>query len=222
MQVNISVNLACQVTGSGKQGENLKLEIKIDSMANAVESPQGSMGGQINELKGKIFSMMLAPTGKVADLTEASKIVYNAGSGEANISQQFRNFFPGLPEGIIKAGDTWIVNDTVNSNAPNDSLFMPQKAVYKFEGIENVDGIECARITAELSGDRKMTTESGGMQIHIKGPFTGTLEILFGLKEGCLVKETVTTKMTGTMELPDQGMTLPDVMTVTATTWLVK
>jgi len=222
MQVNISINLACQVKGTGKKGENLKLEIKVDSMYNAVESPQGNMGGQIAELKGKAFNMLLTPGGKAADLTEAAGIVYNAGSGETNIAQEFRSFFPSMPEGTVKPGDTWTVNDTVNTKSPNDSLFMPQKAIYKFEGLESVDGVECARITAELSGDRKMTTQSGGMEIHIKGPFTGTLEILFAMKDGYLVKETITTKMTGTLELADQGMTLPDVMTVTATTSLVK
>jgi hypothetical protein len=222
MQVNISINLACQVKGSGKQGDNLKLEIKIDSMANAVESPQGNMGGQVAELKGKVFNMQLTPDGKAADLTEAANIVYNTGSGETNIGQQFRSFFPVLPKGAIKPGDTWIVNDTVNTKSPNDSLYMPQKSIYKFEGLENVEGIDCARITAELSGERKMTTQSGGMGIIIKGPFTGTLEILLAVKEGYLVKETITTKMTGTMELADQGMTFPDIMTVTVTTGLVK
>jgi hypothetical protein len=223
MQVNISTILACQAKGSGKVGENLKLEIKIDSMTNAVESPQGNMGGPVAELKGKTFNMILTPGGKAADLSEAATVVYNTGNGQRDMAESFRNFFPSLPSGAVKPGDTWIVNDTVNIKRQSDTTYMPQKLSYKFDGFENVEGIECAKVSAEISGDRKMSTQSGGMTINIKGPFTGTLEMLIAVKDGYLVKETITTKMTGTLEMPDQGgMSFPDVMTVTSTTSLVK
>ena len=41
MLVNVSMYMGCEVKAAGKIGENLKLEIKIDSMAQNVESPQG-------------------------------------------------------------------------------------------------------------------------------------------------------------------------------------
>jgi len=92
----------------------------------------------------------------------------------------------------------------------------------KFEGIENIDGIDCAKISATLSGSRKMTTQSQGMDILTNGPFTGTLVLLFAVKEGYLIKETVTTKMTGNVEIPSQNMSFPVVMDITSINQNVK
>jgi hypothetical protein len=58
MLVNISMSLGCEVKSAGKQGENLNLEIKIDTMAQNVESPQGRSGGPINEVNGKVFNII--------------------------------------------------------------------------------------------------------------------------------------------------------------------
>ena len=63
MLVNVSMYMGCEVKAAGKIGENLKLEIKIDSMAQNVESPQGSAGGPINDVNGKVFNMIISPAG---------------------------------------------------------------------------------------------------------------------------------------------------------------
>lgn len=223
MLVNVSIYMGCEVKSAGKQAENLKLEITIDSMAQNIESPQGMAGGPIVDVKGKVFNMVISPAGKSVDLTEASTIVYAIeGSGENNLSQAFLNYFPSLPSSAIKPGDTWVTHDTVNSKSTNNNLWMPVESDYTFEGIENVDGIDCAKIKATLSGTRKMTTQAQGMEINTSGPYTGTQELVFAIKDGYLVKETVNTKMTGNIEIPDQGMTFPVVMTVITTNSLVK
>ena len=67
-----------------------------------------------------------------------------------------------------------------------------------------------------------MTTQSQGMEIRTSGPFTGTRVLLFAVKEGYLVKESVTTKMTGNIEIPDQNMTFPVVMDITSVNQIVK
>jgi hypothetical protein len=223
MLVNVAMYLGCEVKAAGKIGDNLKLEIKIDSMKQDVESPQGAAGGPINEVKGKVFNMVISPSGKTVDLTEAAKVVYTMeGSGESNLTQAFLNYFPALPEKEVKPGDTWISNDTINSKSPTNSIYMPVESNFKFEGIENIDGVDCAKITATLSGTRKMSTQSQGMDIQTAGPYTGTQVVYIALKEGYLMKETVTTKMTGTIEIPDQNMSFPVVMSITASNGVVK
>ncbi|HEX7494962.1 MAG TPA: hypothetical protein VF346_12135 [Bacteroidales bacterium] len=223
MLVNISMIMGCEVKPAVKQGENLKLEIKIDTMAQSIESPQGNSGGPINEVKGKSFNLIISPTGKSIDLSEASKVVYNVeGSGESNLGQTFLSYFPTLPTGIVKPGDTWVSNDTLDSKSPTTTVWMPVESKYKFEGIENIDGIECAKISAALSGTRKMTTQSQGMNISTNGPFTGTTVILFAIKDGYLVKESVTSKMTGKIEIPEQNMSFPVVMDITSVNQIVK
>jgi hypothetical protein len=223
MLVNVAMSMGCEAKGAGKIDDNLKLEIKIDSMKQEVDSPQGAAGGPINDVKGKVFNMIISPAGKTVDLTEAAKITYTIeGSGESNLTQAFLNYFPLLPTNELKPGDTWVANDTINSKSPNNSMYMPVESNYKFDGIENVDGIECAKITATLSGTRKMTTQSQGMEIHTSGPYTGTQVLFIAVNEGFLMKETVMTKMTGTIEIPDQNMSFPVVMSVTATNRIVK
>lgn len=223
MLVNVAMYMGCQIKSAGKQAENLKLEITIDTMAQNVESPQGIAGGPIVDVKGKAFNIIITPAGKSVDLTEASKIVYTMeGSGENNLSQTFLNYFPSLPAGEVKPGDTWVTNDTIDSKSPTNTMWMPVESTYKFEGVEVVDDIECAKITSTLSGSRKMVTQSQGMEIHTSGPFTGTQEVLFAVKLGYLVKETVTTKMTGNIEITDQSMSFPVVMNITSTNGIVK
>ena len=105
---------------------------------------------------------------------------------------------------------------------PNNTVWMPVESTFKFDGIENIDGVDCAKLTATLSGSRKMTTRSQGMEIHTSGSFTGTETLVFAIKEGYYVKESVTTKMTGNLEIPDQNMSFPVVMTVNSTNEIVK
>ena len=80
----------------------------------------------------------------------------------------------------------------------------------KFEGIVNMDGFECAKITATTSGTREQSGEAQGMDILVKGTFTGTYEMYFAVKEGFIVRETASSKLTGTLDLSGmQNMSLP-------------
>lgn len=82
--------------------------------------------------------------------------------------------------------------------------------------------MDCAKISASLSGTRKMTTQSQGMEIHTNGPFTGTETLFFALNEGFFVKQSVVSKITGNIEIPYQNMSFPVVMTITSTNEIVK
>jgi hypothetical protein len=192
-------------------------------MAQNVESPQGSAGGPVNDVKGKVFNIIISPSGKIIDLSGASKVVYTIeGSGESNMNQSFLSYFPVLPKNSVQPGDTWTTNDTIDSKSQSNSVWMPVAAAFKYEGLEKINGIDCAKITATLTGTRKMTTQSQGMEIHTSGPFTGTQTLFFAVNEGYFVKQTVVSKMTGNIEIPDQNMSFPVVMTITSTNEIVK
>ena len=92
------------------------------------------------------------------------------------------------------------------------SMKVIDNTVNKLEGVENMDGIECAKISSQHSGMWTMAVQSQGMDIIIKGPFTGTSECLFAVKEGYFVKNTSSTKMAGELELSSQGMSMPIVI----------
>ena len=223
MLVNISTYMGCQVKSAGKQGDNLKLEIKMDSLSQFVESPQGAAGGAVTDIKGKTFNLVISPEGKTEDFSEAEKIVYNVeGSGEATLAQSFMNYFPVLPVDPIKVGDTWITNDTIQTKTETMSLWMPVRSEYKFDGIMTVDGLECAKISAAVSGTRKMTTQSQGMEIKTSGTYTGTQLLIFAIKEGYFTKESVNSKMTGNIEVADQNMVFPVVMDIATTNEIIR
>jgi hypothetical protein len=223
MLVNVSSCLGVVVKSTGREAENLKLEIKIDTLGQSVESPQGSAGGTVDEVKDKVFNMIISPTGKSIDITEAEKLTYSVeGSGESNMGQEFISYFPELPVNPVKAGDTWTTNDTISSKSQSMSVWVQVESVNKFEEIKNIDGSDCAVVSATLSGTRKMTTQTQGMTIDVTGTFTGTAVFFFAIKEGYFIKQSVTSKLTGTIEITDQNMSFPLVMDILSTNEIVK
>jgi hypothetical protein len=88
-------------------------------------------------------------------------------------------------------------------------------SINKLEGFETVNGIECAKISSQHSGKISMKIQSQGNDLSIKGPFTGTSEFLFAVKEGYFIKMTSSTKVNGIQEMTSpQAMTFPIVMDV--------
>jgi hypothetical protein len=217
MEVNIKTAFGCTVKANGNQGSNMKLEITVDTLGQSTESPMGSSGGAVADVTGKAFNIVVAPEGKSVDVSEAQKFTYTIeGSGETDLSQAVSDFFPVLPANSVKPGDTWNFTDSVTSKSTAMSMKMMVNSVNKLEGYETAEGMECAKISAVISGTRQMTVVNQGMDIFIKGPFSGTAEILFAVKEGYFIRQTVTTKMTGNMEITSpEAMSFPVVMDMT-------
>ena len=224
MMVNVSSVVGCSIKSTGTMDKNLKLEVRIDTMAQFIESPQGSAGGVNNEVRGKVFTMALSPAGKEVDISEAKKIIINIeGSGQSDAGQSFTDFFPDIPSGSVNPGYTWSVTDTVDSKSASMSMAMIIKSDNKLEGFENVNGFNCARISSVLAGTRDMITQSQGMDIKTTGSFTGNSLLFFAVSEGYFIKQTTTTKMTGTIEIATpENMTFPLIMETTSVNELKK
>lgn len=219
-EVNITSNLGCTVKSTGKQDKNLKLEIHMDTLYNYVETPQGSSGGSVKEVEGKVFNMVLSPYGGEMDLSEAEKIKFTIeGSGERNLGESFISYFPDLPKKPVKKGEKWVANDTIKSTSATSSIQQTVQSENTFEGIEKVDGIDCAKITSVLTGSRDQKAQNMGMDVRTKGNFTGTEELYFAIKEGYYIKQVVKTKLNGNVDLTgDQGnMSFPMVEDLVST-----
>ena len=207
MNVNVTSAFGCKVAPSGGSGENLKLKITIDTLGQSTSSPMGESGGAVTEVKGKEFSVVIAPDGKSIDVSDAERIAYNMeGSGESNLAQTFIDFFPRLPGKPVRVGDTWNTNDTLRSQSSAMKMKTSVDAVNKLEGIENYGGIECARISSELSGIQDINVQNQGMDIKMKGPYTGKSEVLFAIRDGYFLRQTASAKMSGTVDIsqPEQ------------------
>ena len=213
MQTDVVSAFGCSVKAAGKQDINLKLTITIDTLGQTTNSPMGNSGGAIAGLKGKACNITISPEGKPVDISESAGLVYSIeGGGESNLSQMMGDFFPILPSKPVSAGEVWNLTDSVITQSSAMSMKVVDSTLNKLEGFEKADGIECARISTQHSGMWTMAVQSQGMEIFIKGPFTGTSECLFAVKEGYFIRNTSSSKMTGELEITSQGMSLPIVI----------
>ncbi len=223
MLVNISTYTGCSINSAGTNNGNLVLEIKIDSMAQNIDSPQGVYGGPFTEVTGKSFKITIAPDGKTIDLSGAAEIpITIPGSGDSDASQTFSDFFPVLPDNPVSVGDTWVTHDTSSIKNETTSRWMPVESECKFEGYEDLDGIKCAKITASMKGTMKITNQSQGMEVTSSGTLTGERTLYFAVDKGYYIKEVVKSQMNGTVEITDQGMSFPVVMDINTTNELIK
>ena len=210
MQTDVNSAFGCSVKSAGIVDNNLKLEIAVDTIGQTSNSPMGGSGGAVQGIKGKSCILLITPDGKVADMSGAAGLTYSIeGSGETNLSQTLGDFFPRLPENPVKTGDTWNLTDSLMTISTNMTMKTVDQSVNKVEGFETVNGIECARITGQHTGTMTMAVQNQGMDIFIKGPYSGISEYLFAVKEGYLVKLTSSTKVKGNLEISSMGMEMP-------------
>ena len=210
MQTDVNSAFGCSVKSAGNVDNNLKLEFTVDTIGQTSNSPMGGSGGAVQGIKGKSCILVITPDGKVADMSGPAGLTYSIdGSGETNLSQTLGDFFPRLPENPVKTGDTWNLTDSILTTSPSITMKTVDMSVNKVEGFETVNGIECAKISRQHTGTMTMTVQNQGMDIFIKGPYTGTSEYLIAVKEGYLVKLTSATKLKGNLEISSMGMEMP-------------
>jgi len=210
MQTDVTSAFGCSVKSAGNADNNLKLEFTVDTIGQTSNSPMGNSGGGVQGIKGKSCILVITPDGKVADMSGPAGLNYGIdGSGETNLSQTLGDFFPRLPENPVKTGDSWNLTDSVLTASPSMTMKTVDNSVNKVEGFETVNGIECAKISIQHTGTMTMTVQNQGMDIFIKGPYTGTSEYLIAVKEGFLVKLTSATKLKGNLEISSMGMEMP-------------
>jgi hypothetical protein len=216
MQVDVNSAFGCSVRSAGSQDNNFKIEIRIDTLGQTTNSPMGSSGGAIQDIKGNSCNIIISPEGKIVDMSETANLVYTTeGSGQSNMSQNISDFFPVLPSEAVKTGDTWNSTDSVTLKSPSMTMKTLDNVVSKLEGFETVNGIECAKISGIHSGTLAMNVQNQGMDIFIKGPFTGTSEFLFAIREGYFIKLSSTTKVTGNLEITSpETMSMPIVLDI--------
>lgn len=210
MQTDVNSAFGCSVRQAGMQGSDLVLEITADTLGQKTESPMGGGGGPVADIKGKTCKIVISPSGRVVDLSGAEAIVfYIEGSGEVNLAQSLHDFFPGLPEKPVKPGDTWNSSDSSTIKTASMTQTTISNTINKLESIETIGGVECAKILKEGTGTLRMSLQTQGMDINIRGPFSRTEECLVAVKDGFLVSQSSSMKVTGELDIASMGMTMP-------------
>jgi hypothetical protein len=193
----------------GPKEKNLLLGVTIDEMTASVTGPQGDMSPDMAPLKGKSFDMVLSPLGAEVDVAGAEALTYAIGGESRNLASGFKTFFPDLPGKPVKIGDTWPSSDSVEEKTGSMTIKIDLQNVNTLEGFETIDGMECARISAQVTGTVTGSGNQGGMDLTFTGTTKGKGVWYFAVKEGIFVKQTSDSTSEMTIDVAAAGMTIP-------------
>jgi len=223
-----SVETAITSTGAysfqakGRKDANFLLGVTIDDMGMSVATPRGDMSPDLKPVIGKSLDMVLSPLGAEVEVTGTEAITYELAGSPRNAATFLKVFFPDLPGKAVKIGDSWPSSYVIEEKSGSTSMRMEFQSLNTLEGWETVDGMECARITAKVTGTISGTGKQQGMDTSTDGTSKGKDVWYFAVKEGIFVKSTseltteTTTSLTGA-----QSMTIPSTQTRTGEVKLV-
>lgn len=193
----------------GLKDKNLLLGVTVDDMVISVTGVQGDMSPDLSAVKGKGFDMVVSPTGQELDVSGAEAITYDMAGETRNLSSGFKMFFPDLPGKPVKVGDTWPSTAGVEEKTGAMTIRLDFQNVNTLEGFETVDGMECARISTQVTGTITGTGNQGGMDLTFSGTTKGKDIWFFAVKEGFYVKQTTESTSDMSIDVSAAGMTIP-------------
>ncbi|HOW84571.1 MAG TPA: hypothetical protein P5119_04365 [Candidatus Aminicenantes bacterium] len=206
----VSVASAMTFRAKGPKGRDLLVGATIDDMRMTVSTNMtGDMSPDMSEAKGKSFDMVLSPLGAEIDSAGAEAVTYSVAGEAQNVSAYFKAFFPDLLGKPVKVGDTWPSSDKIDQGSAAMKMHVENQYVHTLEGFETVDGLECARISAQVTGTVSGSGSQGGMDMTMSGANKGQTVWFFAVKEGIFVKAVNETTADVAVDLAAAGLTIP-------------
>jgi hypothetical protein len=201
----------------GLKDKNFLLGVTIDDVAaTMVSSAQGDMSPNMSELKGRSFDMVLSPLGSEVDVSGAEAITYDIAGDIHNLSSGFKTFFPDMPGKPVKVGDTWPSSTGVDEKTTSMNIRIDFQNVNTLEGFETVEGMECARISSQVTGSISGTGNQMGTDLSFSGTSKGKDVWYFAVKEGIFVKTMSESTTEMSIDVPAAGVTIPMTQTTKA------
>jgi hypothetical protein len=199
------------VKGKGLKDGNLLLGVTIDAIKADVSSPQGNMSPDMSVVIGKSFDMIVSKLGKEIDVSGAELLKYDMPTGGSrDLSSGFQAFFSDVPDKPVKIGDTWPSEDSIVQKEGSGETRIRFTNVNTFDGIETVDGYECARIKAVVKGTITGSLDQQGVGVSIDIKMEGTDTWYFAIKEGIYVKSDMKASMGGVVAVGEPAnLTIP-------------
>jgi hypothetical protein len=198
------------LVSKGPIGDNLGLRVTVDSMTSKVTTPQGEITPDLGGVVGKSFDMALSKLGKELDASGADSLIVGMGGGSRSMGPEFRTFFPDLPGMPLKVGDTWTTSDTVSTEESGLQMQIITGRANTFLGFETVDGLECAKIAAAVTGTFSGKGQQMGADIALDGKLEGADTWYFAPKRGLFVKSSSDIRTDGSVVVGGaQAMTIP-------------
>ncbi len=155
--------------------------------------------------------MVMSRLGKELDLSGAESIKYNLGqAGERDLASNFQAIFPDLADKPVKIGDTWTSKDTITEKIGSGEIKISLESLNTLAGFETVDELECAKITANITGSLEGAGQQMGADLAFKGDIEGSETWYFAYKEGLFVNQKIDVITKGTVNvLGPQEMSIP-------------
>ena len=174
----------------------------------------GNMNPNLESVVGKKFEMVLSKLGKELSFTNLDNLKYEIMAGqERGVSSDFKLLFPDLSEKALKVGDKWTSYDTLDADEGGVKLHMELEINNTYEGVETINGVECAKITADTKGTMSGSGNQGGMSFTMSGTSTGQDNWYFDFKSGILTSMHSTADTDA--EIKGSNMTIPMKMKMT-------
>ncbi len=199
---------------AGSKDKNFLVGVRIDDVAVTVtSSAQGDLSPDMTSVKGKSFDMVLSPLGSEVDVTGAEAISYDMGGETRNLGSAFKTFFPDLAGKPVKIGDSWPSSSSIEEKTGSMNIRVDLQNVNTLVGFETVDGLECAKISSDVTGTVTGTGNQGGADMTFSGTSKGKDVWYFAVKEGIYVKGATESTTQMSIDISAAGMTIPMNMT---------
>lgn len=224
MEMIFSKSMVFSVMPKGREKNIHRIEVTLNSMDAAATTPQGDFDADTEPAIGKSFEMSLSYLGKEVDVSGAEEIKYSMGpQGDRSIMPDFAAFLPDLPGRPVDIGDTWTSRDTIPVTEGNAELLIVSESLNTLEGFETINGMQCAKVSAVVTGSISGEGEQMGAALTFSGTMEGNEIWYFAHKEGVYVKSSGNIFTTANVEVGGpQQMSIPMTMDMTTETELVK
>ena len=224
--ISVTAELAqvLSVHSQGMREKDYRLAVTIDSTAGSLAAPQGRIPVDEKSILGRSFDMTLSSLGEEKDVSSAEPIEIDWGMGQKQDAlSSFKAFFPNLPRRSVMVGDNWISVDTITEKMGQGEILIILSSTHRLDGFEAINGVKCAKVTAEVSGSITGKGVEGGMEYTTNMEYAGNDVWYFAPETGVFVKSVSTAKAKG--EIIGTGarqMTIPMTRDYNATTELIR
>jgi len=193
----------------GLKDKNFLVGVTIDDISASMTGAQGDMSPDMSSIKAKSFDMILSPLGSEVDVSGAEAITYSIATETRSIANGFKTLFPDLPGKPVKIGDTWPSSDAVEEKTGSLTIQIQLQNVHTLEGFETVDGMECARVSTQVTGTISGSGNQMGQDMTFSGTSKGKNVWYFAVKEGIYVKAASESKTEMSIDVAAAGMSIP-------------
>jgi len=211
IDVNSKMDIDFTINSSGYADKLYNLSVNIDAMTSELKYMGKEIDADMSSVIGKDFNMKLSSKGTNVDASEAAELKFDIAPGRTrDLVSSFKNLFPKLPDSRIKVGDSWKASDTIMEKTGEGSVLIVINSVNTLQGFEEINGKNCAKITADFDGTIEGSGKEGDAELTTTGTLEGNDIWYFAHDEGVFVKlNTEGTATTMTIVKGEKKMEIP-------------